>query len=108
MFLDVQMPEVDGFELLEQIGADAVPVVVFVTAYDHYAVRAFEMHGLDYLLKPFDDARFAHALERAKERVRGYAQRFLVRVREKLPWLTTLSPCGRAIKNSLSSLFGAV
>lgn len=84
MFLDVQMPEVDGFELLQQIGADAVPVVVFVTAYDNYAVRAFEMHGLDYLLKPFDDARFAHALERAKERVRGYAQRFLVRVREKL------------------------
>ena len=84
MFLDVQMPEVDGFELLQQIGADAVPVVVFVTAYDNYAVRAFEMHGLDYLLKPFDDARFAQALERAKDRVRGYAQRFLVRMREKL------------------------
>jgi len=89
MFLDVQMPEVDGFELLEQIGADAVPVVVFVTAYDNYAVRAFEMHGLDYLLKPFDDARFAHALARAKEQVRGrgrspYARRFLVRLREKL------------------------
>jgi two-component system LytT family response regulator len=88
MFLDVQMPEVDGFELLEQIGADAVPVVVFVTAYDNYAVRAFEMHGLDYILKPFDDARFAQALVRAKDQVRArgrspYAQRFLVRAREK-------------------------
>jgi two-component system LytT family response regulator len=88
MFLDVQMPEVDGFDLLEQIGADAVPVVVFVTAYDNYAVRAFEMHGLDYLLKPFDDARFAQALVRAKDQVRArgrspYAQRFLVRAREK-------------------------
>jgi len=88
MFLDVQMPEVDGFDLLERIGADAVPVVVFVTAYDNYAVRAFEMHGLDYILKPFDDARFAQALVRAKEQVRArgrspYAQRFLVRAREK-------------------------
>jgi len=88
MFLDVQMPEVGGFDLLEQIGADAVPVVVFVTAYDNYAVRAFEMHGLDYLLKPFDDARFAQALVRAKDQVRArgrspYAQRFLVRAREK-------------------------
>ena len=89
MFLDVQMPEVDGFDLLQQIGADTVPVVVFVTAYDNYALRAFEAHGLDYLLKPFDDARFAHALARAKEQVRGrgrspYARRFLVRLREKL------------------------
>jgi len=88
MFLDVQMPEVDGFDLLQQVGVDAVPVVVFVTAYDDYAVRAFEVHGLDYLLKPFDDARFAQALARAKEHVRGrggspYAQRFLVRLREK-------------------------
>jgi two-component system, LytTR family, response regulator len=88
MFLDVQMPEVDGFDLLQQVGVDAVPAVVFVTAYNDYAVRAFEVHGLDYLLKPFDDARFAQALARAKEQVRGrggspYAQRFLVRVREK-------------------------
>ena len=87
MFLDVQMPEVGGFELLEQIGVEAVPVVIFVTAYDNYAVRAFEVQGLDYLLKPFDDARFAQALARAKQQLRGrtpFAQRFLVRLREKL------------------------
>jgi len=71
MFLDIQMPEVDGFALLEQVGADTVPAVIFVTAYDRYAVRAFEVHALDYLLKPFDDARFASALARAKERARG-------------------------------------
>jgi two-component system LytT family response regulator len=89
LFLDIQMPEVGGFELLEQIGANAVPVIIFVTAYADYALRAFEAHGLDYLLKPFDDARFRKALEHAKERVRTlgrdpYAQRFLVRQREKL------------------------
>ena len=69
MFLDIQMPEVDGFGVLDRVGADTVPVVIFVTAYDQYAVRAFEVHALDYLLKPFDDKRFAGALARAKERV---------------------------------------
>jgi two-component system, LytTR family, response regulator len=69
MFLDIQMPEVDGFALLDQIGADTVPAVIFVTAYDRYAARAFEVHALDYLLKPFDDQRFASALARAKERI---------------------------------------
>jgi two-component system LytT family response regulator len=71
MFLDIQMPEVDGFALLEQVGADTVPAVIFVTAYDRYALRAFEVHALDYLLKPFDDVRFAQALARAKERARA-------------------------------------
>ena len=71
MFLDVQMPEADGFALLDRIGPDAVPSIVFVTAYDRYALRAFEVHALDYLLKPFDDRRFAEALARAKERARG-------------------------------------
>jgi two-component system LytT family response regulator len=74
LFLDIQMPEVDGFALLDQVGAEAVPVVVFVTAYDRYALRAFEVHALDYLLKPFDDHRFAHALERAKARARSHRQ----------------------------------
>ena len=69
MFLDIQMPEVDGFGVLDRVGADTVPAVIFVTAYDQYAVRAFEVHALDYLLKPFDDKRFAGALARAKERV---------------------------------------
>jgi two-component system LytT family response regulator len=71
MFLDIQMPEVDGFALLEQIGAEAVPAIVFVTAYDRYALRAFEVHALDYLLKPFDDRRFAQALAHAKECARS-------------------------------------
>ena len=71
LFLDIQMPRVDGFALLEQIGADAVPAIVFVTAYDRYALRAFEVHALDYLLKPFDDRRFAQALAHAKEQARS-------------------------------------
>jgi two-component system LytT family response regulator len=71
MFLDIQMPEVDGFALLDQVGPDAVPAVIFVTAYDRYALRAFEVHALDYLLKPFDDRRFAAALALAKERARA-------------------------------------
>ena len=69
LFLDIQMPEVDGFALLELVGADAVPAIVFVTAYDRYALRAFEVHALDFLLKPFSDSRFADALARAKQQV---------------------------------------
>ena len=69
LFLDIQMPEVDGFAVIQQVGAGTVAAVIFVTAYDQYAVRAFEVHALDYLLKPFDDQRFFGALGRAKERV---------------------------------------
>ena len=72
MFLDIQMPEVDGFRLLELVGPDAVPAVVFVTAYDRYALKAFEVHALDYLLKPVDERRFAVALEHAKKRARRH------------------------------------
>jgi two-component system LytT family response regulator len=71
LFLDIKMPEVDGFALLQQVGVEAVPAVIFVTAYDRYALRAFEVHALDYLLKPFDDRRFAVALVNAKERTRA-------------------------------------
>ena len=70
LFLDVQMPEMDGFEMLEATPADLMPVIVFVTAHDQYALRAFEMNALDYLLKPFDDERFEKALSRAKTQVR--------------------------------------
>ncbi len=66
LFLDVQMPGCDGFEVLERLGGDAPAAVVFVTAYDKYAIQAFEVGALDYLLKPFDDARFFRALARAK------------------------------------------
>lgn len=70
VFLDVQMPECGGFEVLETLKTDGVlPVIVFVTAYDEYALRAFDAGALDYLLKPFDDTRFALALQRAKEKV---------------------------------------
>ena len=69
VFLDVQMPECDGFDVLELLGQDLPPAVVFVTAYDQYALRAFETGALDYLLKPFDNARFDRALDRAKQRI---------------------------------------
>jgi two-component system LytT family response regulator len=69
IFLDVQMPELDGFDVLERLGARPRPLVIFVTAYDSYALRAFEVSAVDYLLKPFDRKRFAKALERAKSRL---------------------------------------
>jgi len=69
VFLDVQMIGCDGFETLRRVGPAAAPVVVFVTAYDEYALRAFDVNALDYLLKPYEDARFTAALERAKELV---------------------------------------
>ena len=58
MFLDVQMPGVDGFGVIKAVGAERMPTVIFVTAYDEYALRAFEVHALDYLLKPFGRDRF--------------------------------------------------
>jgi two-component system, LytTR family, response regulator len=70
VFLDVQMPEFDGFDVLEQLGRDLPPAIVFVTAYDQYALRAFDAGALDYLLKPFDNTRFERALTRAKDRIR--------------------------------------
>lgn len=72
VFLDVQMPECGGFDLLELLGADLPHAVIFVTAYDEYALRAFEAGALDYLLKPFDDARFGRALNRAKDKLAHY------------------------------------
>jgi two-component system, LytTR family, response regulator len=66
LFLDIQMPEMDGFGVLKAISADKLPRVIFVTAYDKYALRAFEVFALDYLLKPFDRERFDKALQRAR------------------------------------------
>ena len=65
VFLDVQMPGMDGFDVLRAVGSAGMPHVIFVTAYDQYAVRAFEVHALDYLLKPFDKSRFQEAVDRA-------------------------------------------
>jgi two-component system LytT family response regulator len=70
VFLDIQMPELDGFGVLEAITADPAPVIVFVTAHDKFALRAFEVHAVDYLLKPFDRERFKKALGRALDRVK--------------------------------------
>jgi two-component system LytT family response regulator len=69
VFLDVQLPELDGFGVLEAVGTRLMPATVFVTAYDKYALRAFEVQAWDYLLKPFDDDRFCRALERAKSQI---------------------------------------
>src|SRR5215813_6721538 len=69
VFLDVQMPELDGFEVLDNLAGHPLPVIIFVTAYDQYALKAFEVSALDYLLKPFDDARFHKALAQAKRQI---------------------------------------
>jgi two-component system LytT family response regulator len=66
LFLDVQMPVMDGFEVIERVWSDHLPIVVFVTAYDQYALKAFETHALDYLLKPFTASRFHAAIDRAR------------------------------------------
>jgi two-component system LytT family response regulator len=71
LFLDVQMPKLDGFEVLELVGGDVA--VVFVTAHDQYAMKAFDAAAVDYLLKPFDEARFHTALDRVRRRVREHA-----------------------------------
>lgn len=67
VFLDVQMPGMDGFEVLRTLSSEDMPSVIFLTAYEQYALRAFEVHALDYLLKPLDDERFARAVERARQ-----------------------------------------
>ena len=71
VFLDVQMPEMDGFAVLRRLDPDRLPAVIFVTAFDTFAVRAFDLHALDYLVKPLHEARFHQALGRARERLRS-------------------------------------
>src|SRR3982750_1790007 len=67
VFLDIEIPEMNGFAVIEKIGVENMPVTIFVTAYDRYTLKAFEVHALDYLLKPFDEPRFTMAMERAKK-----------------------------------------
>jgi two-component system LytT family response regulator len=73
VFLDVQMPELDGFAVLEALAGQPMPLIVFVTAYDKFALRAFEVHAVDYLLKPFDRERFRACLRHAVEQARNKA-----------------------------------
>ena len=97
VFLDVQMPECGGFDVLELLGSDLPPTIIFVTAYDEYALRAFDAGALDYLLKPFDDARFGRALNRAKEKLAHYtpsqpkrAERPVVKSRSQMLFLNAV------------------
>jgi len=94
VFLDVQMPGVDGFGVVEEIGAERMPVVIFVTAFDNHALKAFEAHAFDYLLKPIDDVRFATTIERARHRVvereeSGVARRLAALMNDIRPALGT-------------------
>lgn len=98
VFLDIQMPELDGFGVIEAVGADRMPATLFVTAYDQHALRAFEVHALDYLLKPFDTARFQTALERARHwctsmpsgEGRPDLEALMAGLRKERPWLDRL------------------
>jgi two-component system LytT family response regulator len=92
MFLDIQMPNLDGFGVLQAVGQRLMPVTIFVTAYDAFAIRAFEAHALDYLLKPFGDERFEAALGRARDFIRGQrASEFAERVATLLAERATTS-----------------
>jgi two-component system, LytTR family, response regulator len=88
IFLDIQMPEIGGFEVLESLEGRRSPYVIFATAYDQYAVRAFEVHAFDYLLKPFDQERFDAAWQRAKEQIKldrtGERDRHILALLEEL------------------------
>ncbi len=94
VFLDIQMPGMDGLEMLGQLGGGVMPAVIFVTAYDRFAIRAFELHALDYLLKPFDDERFDGALDRARAWLRreAPADDLSVRLRSMLAQLRPPPP----------------
>lgn len=84
VFLDVQMPGMSGLEVVEAVGIEKMPVTIFTTAFDQYAVKAFEIAALDYILKPFDDERFGHALQRARETIAASAGRRGARYLERI------------------------
>ena len=91
LFLDIRMPEIDGFEVLKRITGDNKPTVVFTTAYDSYALKAFEANAVDYLLKPIHKARLVEAVERAERRVQSAdsSSREDARLNKLLEWLET-------------------
>lgn len=94
VFLDVQMPELDGFSVLAELSGKPMPVIVFVTAHDKFALRAFEVHAVDYLLKPFDRERFQKALGRAMEQVKHREGHALIKRQTAL--LAELKPAAKA------------
>ena len=104
MFLDIQMPGLSGFDVLAQVPQESLPMIVFVTAFDRFAIDAFEAHALDYLLKPVDDARLARALERVRAQ---WQQRQALAQREQLmAMLGDLNGQGQIEPGSLASLDG--
>src|SRR5262249_34376644 len=84
VLLDVQMPDIDGLEVVRQVGPEHMPLVIFVTAYDEYAVRAFELNALDYLLKPFDEERLRQSVTRVREKLKEQDQKALVEQLQRL------------------------
>ena len=111
VFLDVQRPELDGFEMIARLPENRLPCIIFVTAYDRYAMRAFDVHAIDYLLKPFPASRFQLALERARERIRtqqadGGLARLIASIRERPQHLSRISvkTGGRIVLVDLASV----
>ncbi|HUF48991.1 MAG TPA: LytTR family transcriptional regulator DNA-binding domain-containing protein [Vicinamibacterales bacterium] len=108
VFLDVHMPKLDGFEVIDTVGPEAMPAVVFVTAYDQYALRAFDVQALDYLLKPFDSDRFHSTLRRVRQQVEtaetgDLGRRLIALVRDLKPGRTPTS--NRLVVKSAGRLF---
>ena len=83
-FLDIQMPDFDGFDVLSKSEREDLPFIIFVTAYDQYALRAFDVHAVDYLLKPFDDERFMTALDHARKQIQLKENTFLHQINKAL------------------------
>lgn len=104
-FLDVQMPLLDGFGVLAALEPEERPVVIFVTAYDHYALRAFEVHALDYLLKPFDRERFQKALQRARAEIQRTSREPDPRVTALLEEVKTRKPAERLLIKSSGRVY---
>ncbi|HUO20350.1 MAG TPA: LytTR family DNA-binding domain-containing protein [Steroidobacteraceae bacterium] len=99
VFLDIQMPGMSGFEVLAHLPQESLPLVVFVTAYDQYAIKAFEARAIDYLLKPIDEVRFAEAIERVREHLRA---RTAAQQRDRLlQIIAEITGCGELVLDEL-------
>ena len=105
MFLDIQMPDEDGFSVINSIGPDARPKIIFTTAYDHYAIQAFDAEAVDYLLKPFDEERFARAVKRAKSEILADLAHRATAGDEGLPVRSNHSPERFVVKSEGRILF---